>query len=589
MLGVDVPGPIQPPDDAFAASKKLKSTCGGGTITHDYSAEERERTAKFLQDNGKLLRFYGLLEDRREGETESAVRKLEVLLYVEDSTIAVVERQNSAEANPAMFFSRNWLPKSGSVAKANELTFSHRVNGQRAPDMGPEGHYTETDLSVGEIINVMGRPVFLYDCDDFTRNFYRERYGYEQPEAEDVSQFFKPSAKEQSLAEAKMASRRAIAQSHPPKKNFLESTNEVLRFRLKLANPTDNNQAMRRFVLSYYTDTEEGMVHEVALPNLGFPAGLLLKRGVLPKPEQKMTVRQATLSSAHDNQQIIQEVNRYKEEDIAIGSELVLAGMPMKVVGMDAHTEARMLGRPAALPSDATVDRLLTALLDFTWSRYGTAVKTFLAMDADRDGVVGIDEFTRAVKQFQITDDPIVAHILFERIASIPDTAFLTTEDVMKWMGGEKSGGTRRTKAETVLGKTGDDQKEQIRIRALRQKTLLRLKERLEARKMHSADMFRMASTMPRAYREKSADVYSLTNPMKDAGITPVQLRRCIEEILGGITGDEEMFCIIEFFFPNLPKEEYLHRKDLELDAYVTLPDFQKYFTEMTRFTMLPE
>ncbi|CAD2217120.1 hypothetical protein ADEAN_000459800 [Angomonas deanei] len=66
--------------------------------------------------------------------------------------------------------------------------------------------------------------------------------------------------------------------------------------------------------------------------------------------------------------------------------------------------------------------------------------------------------------------------------------------------------------------------------------------------------MFRMASTMPRAYREKSADVYSLTNPMKDAGITPVQLRRCIEEILGGITGDEEMFCIIEFFFPNLPK-----------------------------------
>ena len=36
------------------------------------------------------------------------------------------------------------------------------------------------DLIVGETIDVLGREIVIYDCDDFTRSFYRSYMGLEQ-------------------------------------------------------------------------------------------------------------------------------------------------------------------------------------------------------------------------------------------------------------------------------------------------------------------------------------------------------------------------------------------------------------------------
>lgn len=35
-------------------------------------------------------------------------------------------------------------------------------------------------MKIGAIINVLGRPVTLIDCDQFTRDFYKEKYGIEE-------------------------------------------------------------------------------------------------------------------------------------------------------------------------------------------------------------------------------------------------------------------------------------------------------------------------------------------------------------------------------------------------------------------------
>ena len=37
--------------------------------------------------------------------------------------------------------------------------------------------YKDSDLSIGAQLNIWGRKVVLCDCDDFTKEFFRTKYG----------------------------------------------------------------------------------------------------------------------------------------------------------------------------------------------------------------------------------------------------------------------------------------------------------------------------------------------------------------------------------------------------------------------------
>ena len=49
------------------------------------------------------------------------------------------------------------------------------------PEDNPELYYTADDFIVGNYINVLGRPVLLRSCDPYTRSFYADVLGIEQP------------------------------------------------------------------------------------------------------------------------------------------------------------------------------------------------------------------------------------------------------------------------------------------------------------------------------------------------------------------------------------------------------------------------
>eukprot|EP00455_Lapot_gusevi_P052036 TRINITY_DN7877_c0_g3_i2.p1 TRINITY_DN7877_c0_g3~~TRINITY_DN7877_c0_g3_i2.p1 ORF type:complete len:101 (+),score=6.43 TRINITY_DN7877_c0_g3_i2:390-692(+) len=100
--------------------------------------------------------------------------------------------------------------------------------------------------------------------------------------------------------------------------------------------------------------------------------------------------------------------------------------------------------------------------------------------------------------------------------------------------------------------------------------------------------MFRMSSTMPRAYKGRRSDIQSLANTDKDSVISPVQLHRCVDEVLGLGYTDQEIRLLLEYFFPNVSESDRLRRSDVGLyNARVELKEFQDRFNEMTRIGQL--
>lgn len=582
MLGVEVGLPSPPPgDDFFSSYKEYREKLATGSFgikSEDYHVEVSERAAHFLTDSGKVLKFYGLLDER--GRVPGGLlRKMNVMMYIEDGTISILEKQATEEASPGMFLSRSWIPKGGSLAKCNELTFAHRVNGKREPYIGPDAYYKDKDLNVGMKLHVLGRDIFLYDCDDFTRSFLKQRYGITVNPSIDVSADLISQLKPKQTR--RVATDSPAQRAHPNSQGVCQTglPKDELRFMMAIANPKRREDEPRRFTLTWFTDTAEGTVHESTVNNSGFLGGLFLKRSTLPKPAPPSHPRNAPERTALEGK----PREMYQLEDFRVGAEILVNGMMMRLISMDLHTKRFLEGSRKGSRDEARTRAMLMKLQEHLRTSYGTATKVFTALDLDKDGRVSQKEFTTALQAFHITDDPSAALAVFHEIAPSEDAYFLRPEDVAKFLrreGGE--GGLSGAIA-------GAEEVDADREAALRREALLQLKNRLDARCLGYREMFRLCSTMPRAYRGKRADVLALTNPDKDAIITPVQLRRGIEEVLGGGPTEESMRCLLQFFFPGMPKEAQLRERDETPEFAVDLSRFHALYNEMTQLTMLSD
>ncbi|XP_026683294.1 EF-hand domain-containing family member C2-like, partial [Diaphorina citri] len=155
---------------------------------------------------------------------DHVVRKVKILFYLEDSTIKVVEPKvdNSGIAQGCLIGrQRIKIPESGAfydvidfnIGENDELNLVTKVD-TFPPLSLPQGgvsphlpgcldettvlnlaadmssmladplncgrsdvrYYTDKDLRIGDSINVGGRRVVLYDCDEFTRSYYKIKY-----------------------------------------------------------------------------------------------------------------------------------------------------------------------------------------------------------------------------------------------------------------------------------------------------------------------------------------------------------------------------------------------------------------------------
>ncbi len=77
---------------------------------------------------------------------------------------------NSGKEGFPQLLARQPLPKDFAAARASS-----------GPEENPDLYYTADDFIVGNTINVLGRAVLLRSCDAFTRSFYKDVLGFEQP------------------------------------------------------------------------------------------------------------------------------------------------------------------------------------------------------------------------------------------------------------------------------------------------------------------------------------------------------------------------------------------------------------------------
>ena len=522
------------------------------------------RSKRFFEESGKVARFSAYWLDR-EVDPEGRLRVFEVRCFIEDNTISVTEHHaegTPCDEIPKCFLSRRRLPKSGSAAKSVSLTFAGRVNGQREVALGKEDSYYDVcDLSIGMDINVFGRCLSLYDCDPFTREYFTSVLGIRLGDAIDISSLFpKPVTRPVMLPpptgfgtpEDSIASCKSLVLK-PPRKDtsgWLEFGGESLHFEMRLQ-PSEADLAVgggdaanRRFVLSYFLEDNEMMITESAVRNTGFTGGKFLR---------KQKIRKAPGEGA---------ASFYSLDDIRVGCSINVNGFAFEILRCDDHTAAFLSQRQDRTSATTApgvprerVQQILNALREFVSVRFCTITEAFRCFDKDKDGYVCASELAEMLSTNQITRKPeeasaVMAALDGSQAGRLSYAAFV--------QGVSKS----RIEAEVVLPTVVSGEHSPAAVQAdanaaarrVQRKTLLALRNKLEARCMNTFEMFRMFSLLPRqaASGTSSAIAGSGGNGARDTVMTPSQLRKGITEILGLILTDGEMGTVLRFFFEAL-------------------------------------
>lgn len=291
---------------------------------------DREPAANPLIDPSRvILTFRGYFnESVPESPTENwRVRRLIVRYFVDDSTVEIHDPdiRNDGIIH-GKFLKRSVLP---GLTRDNFLE-KLRVNG---------------------VIDVHGRGVRLYACDDLTKRFF-EDVGYPQePDVEAPEDAFTSThrelfgipasanfAKTLSPITRYLESQKGNARTSSFKMDFreryLKYDGVVLRFLLVWVDPSGPAPERTRFWLSYYLVTEEVEISEERGQRDYECHPQLLKRRKLPR-----------YVLAHDDRMrgVEDETGRedyYTEDDLRVGDSISVFGRDMLIVDCDDSTQA---------------------------------------------------------------------------------------------------------------------------------------------------------------------------------------------------------------------------------------------------------
>ncbi|XP_021262975.1 EF-hand domain-containing family member C2 isoform X2 [Numida meleagris] len=384
---------------------------------------ERIDTLKqFLEHDGHVLRFFCVWDDPESMFHDP--RELVLHYYLSDDTIDIKEivPVNSGRDVVPLFLRRDKLPKyaptglyqPGTITSRTVLNVfgnlvgnkSRYIVDNRKTGAVHQEFYRDSDLKIGAVINVWGRKIMLCDCDEFTKDYYRTKYGIEDftpvpykapppPKAEKTIPPYTGFGSEEDSLSSCMS-----LLPKPPQKDFkkfmekdrcgLESN--TLRFLAKLVtdSPIDRD---RRFIICYFLSDDTIAVFEHTQRNTGILGGKFLERSRIKKPGQELFKSEPS--------------EYFKAQDLFIGARVCFHGHNFLLVDADEYT-VNYMEKHANEFAVADTGFIFKKLKDIAEPRSREIRQVFAAADPEHTKVIEYDPFRNLI--ISITDGAFSEH-----------------------------------------------------------------------------------------------------------------------------------------------------------------------------------
>ncbi|XP_054672405.1 EF-hand domain-containing family member C2 isoform X1 [Grus americana] len=417
-MGVRLNTPTSRPDDPY--TKERQKILDSMKPLRPY--ERIDTLKQFLEHDGHVLRFFCVWDDPESMFHDP--RELVLHYYLSDDTIDIKEITpvNSGRDAVPLFLRRDKLPKyaptglyqPGTITSRTVLNVfgklvgnrGHYILDNRKTGAVHQEFYRDSDLKIGAVINVWGRKITLCDCDEFTKEYYRTKYGikdftpvlYKAPPPPKPEKTFPPytgfGSEEDSLCSC------MGLLPKPPQKDFKEfmekdrsgKESNILRFLAKLItdSPIDKD---RKFIISYFLSDDTISVFEHIQRNTGILGGKFLERGRIKKPGQELFKSEPS--------------EYFKAQDLFVGARVCFHGHNFLLVDADEYT-FNYMEKHANEFSVADIGVILTKLKDIAESRSREIRQVFAATDPEYTKVIEYDPFRNLI--VSITDGAFLEH-----------------------------------------------------------------------------------------------------------------------------------------------------------------------------------
>uniref|UniRef100_A0A8I3PVN9 EF-hand domain-containing family member C2 n=2 Tax=Canis lupus familiaris TaxID=9615 RepID=A0A8I3PVN9_CANLF len=406
-IGVKLNPPGQCPEDPYMKIRRETLDCMKPLRPY----ESFDTLKQFLEYDRKVLRFFCLWDDS--ATLFGDRRELILHYFLSDDTIEVKEvmPHNSGRDAMSLFLQRRKLPKYGppGVCQPGQVTDrtvlniygglkENRVDGYLLDKykLGKldQEFYKDSDLFIGATINVWGRKVLLCDCDEFTKTYYKTKYGIENftsipckaPPLPKIERKFPPYTGFGSEEDSLRSCIGLVPTPHQRDfKKFMEkdsygNISNTLRFFAKLITHKCAD-VDRMFVISYFLSDDTISVFEPIERNSGITGGKFLKRIRVKKPGQEV---------------FKSELSEYiKAEELYIGATVNVNGYLFLLLNADEYTLNYMETNSDMFPM-SSIELILQKLKEEE-SKSREIKQVFTAADCKHTKMVDYNTFRKKV------------------------------------------------------------------------------------------------------------------------------------------------------------------------------------------------